>query len=183
MRVIRYYEHGGPEVLTVDKAPEPVPGDGQLLVQVEAVGVNFIETQLRSGTAPFPSPVPRASGGGGPGPPTHQGPPSARPRGARPVTAVEHRPLLVVGAGPAGLSTAIFAGRHGVSPLVVERRPGTSTAVKATGQYPHTMEALRIAGVAERIHELSRPDRSEFSMVLAPGWPGPSSERWSAAGN
>ncbi|MGC4879713.1 FAD-dependent oxidoreductase [Micromonospora sp. DT43] len=89
------------------------------------------------------------------------------------MTAVEHRPLLVVGAGPAGLSTAIFAGLHGVSPLVVERRPGTSTAVKATGQYPHTMEALRIAGVADRIHELSRPDRSEFSMVLAPRLAGP----------
>ncbi|MEU5785363.1 quinone oxidoreductase family protein [Micromonospora lupini] len=63
MRVIRYYEHGGPQVLTVDKAPDPVPDEGQLLVQVEAVGVNFIETQLRSGTAPFPSPVPRAPHG------------------------------------------------------------------------------------------------------------------------
>jgi 2-polyprenyl-6-methoxyphenol hydroxylase-like FAD-dependent oxidoreductase len=89
------------------------------------------------------------------------------------VTAVEHRPVLVVGAGPAGLSTAIFAARYGVSPLVVERRPGPSTGVKATGQYPHTMEALRIAGLADRIRELSRPDRTEFAMVLAPRLAGP----------
>ncbi|MER5456362.1 zinc-binding dehydrogenase [Micromonospora sp. NPDC002389] len=63
MRVIRYSEHGGPEVLTVDKVPVPEPGEGQLRVRVEAVGVNFIETQLRSGTAPFPSPVPSAPRG------------------------------------------------------------------------------------------------------------------------
>ncbi|MFI7080702.1 FAD-dependent oxidoreductase [Micromonospora sp. NPDC049903] len=89
------------------------------------------------------------------------------------MTAVEHRPLLVVGAGPAGLSTAIFASLHGVRPLVVERRAGTSTGVKATGQYPHTMEALRVAGLVDRIRDLSRPDRTEFSMVLAPRLGGP----------
>ncbi|SDT78904.1 FAD-dependent oxidoreductase [Actinoplanes derwentensis] len=89
------------------------------------------------------------------------------------MTAVEHHPVLVVGAGPAGLSTAIFSALHGVRPLVVDSRPHASTAVKATGQYPHTMEALRIAGVADRIRELSRPDRTGFAMVLAPRLAGP----------
>lgn len=36
-------------------------------------------------------------------------------------------PVLVVGAGPVGISTALFLARHGVGPLLVEQRDGTST--------------------------------------------------------
>ncbi|MDH6132407.1 putative polyketide hydroxylase [Kitasatospora sp. MAA4] len=86
---------------------------------------------------------------------------------------VEQTAVLIVGAGPAGLSTAVFLGLHGVTPLVLERRPGTSTAVKATGQYPHTMEAMRAAGVADRLHALSRPFASDFHMVIARTLAGP----------
>lgn len=82
-------------------------------------------------------------------------------------------PVLVVGAGPGGLSTAVFLGLHGVPALVVERRPGTSTAVKATGQYPHTMEALAIAGAAATVRERGRVYRSDFHMVVAETLAGP----------
>ncbi|MEU9558383.1 FAD-dependent monooxygenase [Streptomyces fumanus] len=82
-------------------------------------------------------------------------------------------PVLIAGAGPGGLSTAVFLGLHGVHALVVERRPGTSTAVKATGQYPHTMEALAIAGVAETVRERGRAYRSDFHMVVAQALAGP----------
>src|SRR5262245_59156653 len=58
MRLVRYYEHGGPDVLRIDEVEIPVPGDDQILIRVEAIGVNFIETQLRRGTAPFPAPLP-----------------------------------------------------------------------------------------------------------------------------
>ncbi|HEV7647365.1 MAG TPA: FAD-dependent monooxygenase [Actinophytocola sp.] len=69
----------------------------------------------------------------------------------------EHRsipdeyPVLIVGAGLAGLSAATFLGVHGVPALVVERHPTTSVYPKARGQFPHTMEALRVAGVAEQM--------------------------------
>ncbi|RMB82981.1 FAD-dependent monooxygenase [Streptomyces shenzhenensis] len=82
-------------------------------------------------------------------------------------------PVLVAGAGPGGLSTAVFLGLHGVPALVVERHPGTSTAVKATGQYPHTMEALAIAGAAETVRERGRRYRSDFHMVVAETLAGP----------
>jgi NADPH2:quinone reductase len=49
MRAIRVYEHGGPEVLRVEQAPDPEPGPGQARVRVEAAGVNFIDIYKRSG--------------------------------------------------------------------------------------------------------------------------------------
>ena len=51
--------------------------------------------------------------------------------------------VLVVGAGPAGLATAVSALRHGAQVLVVERRAGTSTIPRATGISTRTMEIFR----------------------------------------
>lgn len=47
---------GGPDVLKLAQVPIPVPGPGELLVKVAAVGVNFIDTYQRDGTysVPFP---------------------------------------------------------------------------------------------------------------------------------
>lgn len=47
---------GSPEVLDYTEVDRPVPGPGQLLVKVAAVGVNFIDTYQRSGlySVPFP---------------------------------------------------------------------------------------------------------------------------------
>ncbi|MFJ1749680.1 zinc-binding alcohol dehydrogenase family protein [Streptomyces sp. NPDC088116] len=63
MRVIRYRSYGGPEVLTVEEAEVPEPGPGDVLIKAEAIGVNFVETQRRRGTAPFPTPLPNAPHG------------------------------------------------------------------------------------------------------------------------
>jgi putative polyketide hydroxylase len=78
----------------------------------------------------------------------------------------EQHPVLVVGAGLAGLSAAMFLGVHGVRALVVERHPTTSIYPKARGQFPHTMEALRVAGVAHSMVGASPPDQS-FRIVVA----------------
>jgi NADPH:quinone reductase len=50
MRRVRYYAHGGPEVLTVEDAPVPEPGPGQVLIRVEAVGLNYVDVQIRRET-------------------------------------------------------------------------------------------------------------------------------------
>ncbi|MFL6118661.1 FAD-dependent monooxygenase [Actinophytocola sp.] len=78
----------------------------------------------------------------------------------------EQTPVLVVGAGLAGLSLAMFLGVHGVRSLVVERHPTTSIYPKARGQFPHTMEALRVAGVAGRVFDAG-PDVPDFHIVVA----------------
>lgn len=54
MRAVRLTRFGGPEVLVPGEAPDPVPGEGQALVQVEFVNITFVETQMRSGDGPAP---------------------------------------------------------------------------------------------------------------------------------
>jgi NADPH:quinone reductase-like Zn-dependent oxidoreductase len=55
MRRVRYEVNGGPEVLFVDDAPEPIPGRGELLIRVAAVGVTLPAVRkVREGTAPSP---------------------------------------------------------------------------------------------------------------------------------
>lgn len=52
MRAIEIKRTGGPEVLELVELPVPKPEPGQVLVQVEAAGVNFIDTYLREGRYP-----------------------------------------------------------------------------------------------------------------------------------
>jgi len=56
MRAIRVHRAGGPEVLTLDDVAVPVPAAGQVLVRIEAAGVNFIDTYQRSGLYPVQTP-------------------------------------------------------------------------------------------------------------------------------
>ncbi|MDX2649711.1 NADPH:quinone oxidoreductase family protein [Streptomyces sp. PA03-1a] len=46
MRAIQITEFGGPEVLRQVELPDPVPGPGQLLVEVSSAGVNYADTHL-----------------------------------------------------------------------------------------------------------------------------------------
>ncbi|MEY9855571.1 putative polyketide hydroxylase [Catenulispora sp. GAS73] len=75
--------------------------------------------------------------------------------------------VLIVGAGLAGLSTAVFLGLHGIDTLVVERHSGLSTQPKARGQMPATMEALAVAGLAERFAAAEPPGRNEMKILIA----------------
>lgn len=50
MKAIQIHETGGPEVLQLAELPIPQPGPGQVLIRVEAIGVNFIEIYFRKGT-------------------------------------------------------------------------------------------------------------------------------------
>ena len=52
MRAIQIQQTGGPEVLQLVALPVPKPGAGQVLVKIEAAGVNFIDTYLREGRYP-----------------------------------------------------------------------------------------------------------------------------------
>jgi NADPH2:quinone reductase len=50
MKAIQISETGGPDVLKLAELPIPQPGPGQVLIRVEAIGVNFIEVYFRKGT-------------------------------------------------------------------------------------------------------------------------------------
>ena len=65
-------------------------------------------------------------------------------------------PVLVVGAGPVGLTTAILLAVRGVRPLVVERHPGTSIHPRARGISGAAMRVFGEAGVAGQVREAGR---------------------------
>ena len=64
MKAIRIHETGGPEVLKYEDCPSPIPGPGQALIKVQAIGVNFTDTYTRSGANQPPS-LPMIIGRGG----------------------------------------------------------------------------------------------------------------------
>lgn len=49
VKAIRVNEFGGPEVLRLEEVPTPQPGPGEVLVRMQAVGVNPVETYIRAG--------------------------------------------------------------------------------------------------------------------------------------
>ncbi|MGW2218904.1 quinone oxidoreductase family protein [Nonomuraea sp. NPDC001684] len=65
MHAIIVSAQGGPEVLEYVERPDPPPGDGEVVVDVAASGVNFIDIYHRSGAYPLPVPTPIGSEGAG----------------------------------------------------------------------------------------------------------------------
>ena len=67
--------------------------------------------------------------------------------------------VLVIGAGPAGLTTAISGARAGARVLLAERHPGTTRYPRAIGIDVRTMEIFRSWGLHRRIREGEIPVR------------------------
>ncbi|MEZ4362332.1 MAG: NADPH:quinone oxidoreductase family protein [Kofleriaceae bacterium] len=63
MRAVRCHELTGPAALRLDEVPELTPGAGQILIRVEAAGVNFPDSLLTRGKYQF-KPAPPFSPGG-----------------------------------------------------------------------------------------------------------------------
>ncbi|QJT02528.1 zinc-binding dehydrogenase [Streptomyces asoensis] len=66
MRAAQVKAFGGPEVLATVELPDPVPGPGELLIEVAHADTIFVETQVRTGLfrAYFPVEPPYVPGGG-----------------------------------------------------------------------------------------------------------------------
>jgi NADPH2:quinone reductase len=65
MKAIRPLAPGGADVLLLEDFPTPAPARGQLLVRVEAAGVNFIDVYQRTGLYPVAPPMPLGLEGAG----------------------------------------------------------------------------------------------------------------------
>ena len=52
MKAIQITETGGPEVMKHIDLPDPEPGVGQALIDIQAVGVNFTDVYGRAGVNP-----------------------------------------------------------------------------------------------------------------------------------
>jgi NADPH2:quinone reductase len=67
MRLIVGERHGGPEVLRVAEREAPRPGPGEVVVDVAAVGVNYMDIYLREGIGNYRAEPPFVPGGEGAG--------------------------------------------------------------------------------------------------------------------
>lgn len=65
MRAIRIHQTGGADQLRLEAVPDPVPGPGEALVRLEAIGINFIEIYQRTGIYPVTMPFTPGSEGAG----------------------------------------------------------------------------------------------------------------------
>src|SRR5215831_1550580 len=66
-------------------------------------------------------------------------------------------PVLIVGAGPVGLSAAILLARHGIKTFVVERHPSTTNHPKSRAVLTRSMEILRPWGVEAGLRAQALP--------------------------
>jgi NADPH2:quinone reductase len=136
VRAIRYHSYGGPDVLQVDEVPEPVPAEGQVLIEVEAIGANAIDALLRRGDGPWTLPLPAKLTGEVVGRVTALGPG---------VTDVQ------VGARVTSLSEDAFAdyvvgAAEWLAPVPDEADAGEATVLSMTG--PLALRLLRAAKVS-----------------------------------
>ena len=60
------------------------------------------------------------------------------------------RPVLIVGAGPVGLTVALGLARRDVPVIVIEQEPALTTDLRAGSFHPPTLEALATLGITER---------------------------------
>ncbi len=62
MKAVRFHQHGGPEQLCFEDAPDPVPGPGEVMVRVKACALNFLDIWERRGLPGVVLPLPHISG-------------------------------------------------------------------------------------------------------------------------
>jgi 2-polyprenyl-6-methoxyphenol hydroxylase-like FAD-dependent oxidoreductase len=79
-------------------------------------------------------------------------------------------PVLIVGAGPTGLTAALELSRLGISVRIVDRAPERCLTSRALGIQARTVELLRVRGVGDELVRLGNPARatSQATMAMSP---------------
>jgi NADPH:quinone reductase-like Zn-dependent oxidoreductase len=62
MKAVRFHQHGGPDVLKFEDAPDPVPERGHAIVRVRACALNHLDLWERRGLSRVTFPMPHVSG-------------------------------------------------------------------------------------------------------------------------
>jgi NADPH2:quinone reductase len=57
MKAVRIKQQGGPEVMSIDDVDQPQPAATEVLIKIEAAGINYIDTYQRSGLYQIPLPT------------------------------------------------------------------------------------------------------------------------------
>ena len=62
MKAVVFHEHGNPDVLRYEDAPDPKPAAGEVLIEVKATSINHIDIFLRRGMPGVKVPLPKIAG-------------------------------------------------------------------------------------------------------------------------
>ncbi|MFC0295972.1 quinone oxidoreductase family protein [Geobacillus jurassicus] len=62
MKFVQFVEYGGPDVLRVCEGERPKPSGRQVVIEAEAIGVNYADTARREGRYVVPTPLPFVPG-------------------------------------------------------------------------------------------------------------------------
>ena len=81
-------------------------------------------------------------------------------------------PVFVVGAGPAGLTTAALLAKYGVEVLAITRYPGTAHSPRAHITNQRTVEVFRDLGIEDRVKALAIPCELMSNNVWATSFAG-----------
>ena len=71
--------------------------------------------------------------------------------------------VLIVGAGPAGLTLAVTLAQLGISHVIIDTKPAAAPGTKAAGVQPRTLEYLDRIGVAAALIDDGLPVVSCFA--------------------
>jgi len=89
-----------------------------------------------------------------------------------------HFDVLIVGAGPVGLATAIELGLHGVDCLIIERRDGSNKVPKTTMISTRNMEFCRRWGIAAQVRNRVWDEDRRLDFVYCESLVGREIARW-----
>jgi 2,4-dichlorophenol 6-monooxygenase len=89
------------------------------------------------------------------------------------VTADIEVPVLIVGAGPAGLTTSNLLSRYGVRHLLVEKYPGTAHTPRAHIVNQRTVEIFRHMGIEDRLLAVATPNELMANNIWHASLAGP----------
>jgi 2-polyprenyl-6-methoxyphenol hydroxylase-like FAD-dependent oxidoreductase len=76
-------------------------------------------------------------------------------------------PVLIIGGGLVGLSTAMFLAQHGVASVVAERLRGVSALPRAAHFHLRTLELFRSAGVEDDVRRQSEREFTPEGAIVA----------------
>ncbi|MCW2903793.1 MAG: tfdB [Streptosporangiaceae bacterium] len=76
-------------------------------------------------------------------------------------------PVLIVGAGPAGLTLSLSLSRYGVPHMIIDKHPGTAHTPRAHIINQRTMEIYRDLGIEDRVRAVATPSEMMTNNVWA----------------